>query len=226
MRHLIRGIATTWGAALIMMIATSATAGEDEGTVSPGAWMGVQVTPLNEGWREQWGYRGAGLLVTKVASLSPADRIGVVPGDILVAVGSTSLHVDEDLAVAHSRLPFAQAIPVIIVRNNGTLMKIRNMDPIDETEAGEQAGAPPAGAVHAGDGERPANAEETPAPAPRVAGAEAPTPTGAEVLRGAAAEAPRLAAGQALEAATASQAEKSRAAQAEPAEVGSRSAQL
>jgi S1-C subfamily serine protease len=140
MSHLIRGFAA---AATIAIIATSGwtSSPRAESITGPGSWMGVKVVTLSEGWREQYSYSGAGVRVTKVEALSEADRIGIVAGDILVAVGSKSLRYEDDLATAHSRIDPSQPVPVIIARNNGSLLTIKNLDPIPVPRV-EPAAAP------------------------------------------------------------------------------------
>jgi serine protease Do len=136
MSHLIRGIAA---GATIALIATSAwTPGSHaDAHRGPGAWLGVKVVALNPGWREQYSYSGAGVRVTEVEAQSPADHIGIVRGDILVAVGNTSLKTEADLATARVRMDPSQATPVIIARHDGSLIKIRNLDAVAPASSGD-----------------------------------------------------------------------------------------
>src|SRR5262245_32583730 len=129
MSHLIRGFTA---AATIAIIATSVwtSSPRAESVTGPGSWMGVKVVTLNEGWREENSYSGAGVRVTEVEAGSPADRIGIVPGDILVAVGSTSLRYEDDLETAYSRIEQGQLVSVVISRHNGSMVTIKNLDPI------------------------------------------------------------------------------------------------
>jgi S1-C subfamily serine protease len=60
--------------------------------VGPGvqgpAWLGVSVSDMTPAFRNQFGltiYRGAA--VTSVANNSPAAKVGIVPGDVITAVG-------------------------------------------------------------------------------------------------------------------------------------------
>src|SRR5262245_39337604 len=123
-------------AATIAIIVTSGwtPSPRAESITGPGAWIGVKVVTLNEGWREQYSYSGAGVRVTEVEAESPADRLGIVPGDILVAVGSKSLKRADDLATVQSRVDLSQPVPVIIARHNGSMLTIRNLDPIPEPQ--------------------------------------------------------------------------------------------
>jgi len=126
-----RFIRVSAAAATIAIIATSGwtSSPRADAITGAGSWLGVKVAALNPGWREQYSYSGAGVRVTDVESQSPADRIGIVRGDILVAVGSTSLKTEDDLATARTRMDPSQSVAVIIARHNGSLIKIRNLDP-------------------------------------------------------------------------------------------------
>jgi len=122
MAHLIRGFTA---AAAIAIIATAGwTTSSRAEMTGPGSWMGVKVVSLNGGWR------GAGVRVTEVELASPADRIGIEPGDILVAVGSTTLKHEDDLTIARSHVDTGKPIPVVIAKDNGSSMTIKNMEPI------------------------------------------------------------------------------------------------
>jgi len=58
----------------------------DDGMVERG-WLGVAIQDLNEGLAQSFGYEGTeGVLVGDVTSDSPAERAGVQPGDIIVAL--------------------------------------------------------------------------------------------------------------------------------------------
>jgi C-terminal processing protease CtpA/Prc len=122
MAHLIRGFTA---AAAIAIIATAGwTTSSRAEMTGPGSWMGVKVVSLNGGWR------GAGVRVTEVEVASPADRIGIEPGDILVAVGWTTLKHEDDLTIARSHVDPGKPIPVVIARDNGSSMTIKNLEPI------------------------------------------------------------------------------------------------
>jgi len=103
--------------------------------------MGVKVVSLNGGWH------GAGVRVVEVETASPADKIGILPDDILVSVGSTTLKREDDLATAHAHLVPKQLIAVVIARGDGSTMTIRNMEPIEATDAAPSAAAAPAAAA-------------------------------------------------------------------------------
>ena len=135
MSHPVRGIAAL---ATIALIATSVWSSSPRAsTTGPGSWMGVRVVPLSDGWREQYSYSRAGVRVIEVEPDGAADRIGIVPGDILVNVGSVPLRRESDLATAESRSDLSAPVPVVIARYNGSLVKIRNMEfvpPVPETK--------------------------------------------------------------------------------------------
>jgi len=175
MSHLIKGFAA---AATIAIVATSSWTSHARAEVTgPGAWMGVKVMALSEGWREEYSYNRAGVRVTEVEPDGAADRIGIVPGDILVAVGTTSLRKADDLATAQSRADPNEPVAVVIARHNGSMVKIRNMEPVPVPEsasapdADESAGAAPTPATES---------EATPKPVAAAAIIDVPAPAKAE----------------------------------------------
>jgi len=174
MRPLIRAITVTLAA---VVIATTARAGivyrapasapSATGAGTTVAWIGVDVTPLSDGWRDEWGYTAPGLLVTGLDPKGTGAQIGIETGDILVSIGETSLKNMEDLSVAHDRFDPTQATPVVIARQHGRMILIRNIEPVavpaepeptsadattdDSSSAAAAAGAAAAAAVATSD---------------------------------------------------------------------------
>src|SRR5437867_2455292 len=133
---------------LVALTAWCHVANGDQVGPGQGAWIGVTVRPLSDDWREQWAYRGSGVLVTGVAPNGPADKAGIAPGDVLVAAGSVSLWVEDDLALAKSRIDPGQSVPVVVARDKGHLIKIMNLETAPQHVADEDVPVP-------GDGEQP-----------------------------------------------------------------------
>src|SRR2546425_7724099 len=104
MRKLGGRLAVAVASALITLTAWCHVSYGEQAEHGQGAWIGIVVKPLSKAWRQQWEYRGSGVLVTEVAPNGPADRAGITPGDLLVAAGSVSLWAEDDLALAKSRL--------------------------------------------------------------------------------------------------------------------------
>ncbi len=65
------------------------------------AWLGVQLAPLSRAQRERI---GAGLRITRVIEDSPADRAGLEPSEIIVAVNGTRIGRLDDLRAAFRAL--------------------------------------------------------------------------------------------------------------------------
>ena len=116
--------------ALLALITWCPISAGDEAASGQGEWIGVSVKPLSSAWRERWGYWRPGMLVTEVTPGGPADQAGIGPGDLLVIVGSVSLTDEADLAVAKSRNEPGQPISVVVARNNGSMLKIMNLTPV------------------------------------------------------------------------------------------------
>jgi len=63
-----------------------------ESVVSHGAYMGVEITSLTADLQAQYHFSvSAGAVVMSVVSGTPADRAGLRQGDVIVAMGSTSI---------------------------------------------------------------------------------------------------------------------------------------
>lgn len=85
-------------------------AGERPG--DPRAWLGVNglLVPLR-----QPGY-AAGFLLSEIAEGSPADRSGLIVGDIIVAIGGVAVSDAESVPAAVLRMNPGQAVEVAVLR--------------------------------------------------------------------------------------------------------------
>src|SRR2546425_4305183 len=108
------GLAST----LVALTAWAYVCYGDQAGAGEGAWIGLKVRPLSETWRSQWDYQGSGMLVTAVTPDGPADHAGIMPGDLLVALGSVSLRNESDLARAKSRTEPGESVSAVVARNN------------------------------------------------------------------------------------------------------------
>ena len=71
------------GATLLTLVAPGPMArGQDAQPAGHGAWVGVVTRALTDAWRESKGYTASGVMVIEVAPGSPADQVGMSPGDI------------------------------------------------------------------------------------------------------------------------------------------------
>lgn len=131
--HVPKGLGVGMGAALLALTALCPISQADEAkTTGQTTWIGVTVRPLSDAVRDQWDYRGAGVMVTAVAPGSAADLAGVVRGDVLVVLGSVSLRSESDFAEAQARLAPGDPVSVVIAREKGRIINIVNLD-IEET---------------------------------------------------------------------------------------------
>jgi serine protease Do len=108
------GINTMVSGQLSLSIPSSAVehfvAGERPG--DPRAWLGVNglTVPLRQGGP------AAGFLLTEVAEGSPADRAGLMVGDIIVAIGEVTVVDAESVPAAILRLQPGGAVEIAILR--------------------------------------------------------------------------------------------------------------
>ena len=68
----------------------------ESGTVDYRAWLGVELTDLAEGIKEERELLG-GVLITRVWNETPSARAGLVAGDIIVGVGPVNVIDRQDL---------------------------------------------------------------------------------------------------------------------------------
>jgi S1-C subfamily serine protease len=66
------------------------------GAVSRG-WLGILMLDLDAHIRSHFGYAGAGVLIQSVYAGSPAEKAGLKPGDIIVAVNNKHIQNSNDL---------------------------------------------------------------------------------------------------------------------------------
>jgi serine protease Do len=108
------GINTMVSGRLALSIPSSAVerfvAGERPG--DPRAWLGIHglAVPLRRPEHD------VGFLLTEVAEGSPADRAGLIVGDIVVAIGETAVVDAESVPAAVLRLNPGQAVEIAILR--------------------------------------------------------------------------------------------------------------
>lgn len=128
-----KGLGVGMGVALLALIALCPISRTDEAkTTGQTTWIGVVVRPLSDAIRDQWDYRGAGVVVTAVAPGSAAELAGIVRGDVLVVLGSVSLRSEADFAEAQARLVPGSPVAVVIAREKGRIINIVNLD-VEET---------------------------------------------------------------------------------------------
>ena len=168
--HLGKRIAVGMVAALALATLSPVARGDDASSTANTTWIGVTVKPLSDGLREQWDYRGAGVMVTAVEPGSPAELAGIMRGDVLVVLGSVSLRSKYDFDEAQARVVPGEPVSVVIARDKGRIIHIVNLDleePPTPAAAAPQESAQPAVTPEA-------TAEAAPAPVASQAAAPAP----------------------------------------------------
>ncbi|HET8786139.1 MAG TPA: trypsin-like peptidase domain-containing protein [Candidatus Limnocylindrales bacterium] len=82
------------------------------------AYLGVLPVPLTPEIVKQFGIQvSEGALIVEVPRESPADKAGIRPGDVVVAIGDTKVSTVEDLLAALRHHRPGDKVPVKIVRN-------------------------------------------------------------------------------------------------------------
>ncbi len=67
-------------------------------TGNGGGYLGVDITTLTPSLRQQYGFTPtSGAVILSVVSGSPADKAGLVQGDVIVAINGTAITSSEDL---------------------------------------------------------------------------------------------------------------------------------
>jgi len=71
----------------------SARASRQSGPKDNNQWLGMELKPLDQKWRKQWNMDSSveGLVVSRVANNSPADRAELEPGDIITEIAAPGL---------------------------------------------------------------------------------------------------------------------------------------
>ena len=122
-------------ALLALVTLGPAARGQESPGATRGVSLGVTTQILGEDWRGSEAYFASGVMVTAVAPGSAAERGGLAPGDILVSVGSRALHSPDDLVEVESGVAPGDAVPVVVAREAGRMIRIFNL----ETGPGPQA---------------------------------------------------------------------------------------
>ena len=78
------------------------------------AYLGVEVSTIV----------GGGVLVQSVQRNGPADRAGIHPGDVIVALGTKATPTAEELALALTQLKPGQRVKVTLVRRGGQRLSV------------------------------------------------------------------------------------------------------
>ena len=130
MRTLGMGRGLQLGVALLALPALCPAArGDDAPAAGRRAWIGVSTRGLTDEWREREEYWARGVMVVEVVRGSAADQAGMGPGDVLVSIDSHTLQNPTDLAEAEATMEPGRAVPVVLAREGGRMIKIFNLEP-------------------------------------------------------------------------------------------------
>ena len=144
MRSLGMGRGLGIGVALLALPALCPVAcGEDAPAAGRGAWIGVSTRGLSDDWRERENYWARGIMVVEITRGGPADQAGMGPGDVLVSVDSHTLQNPSDLAEAEGGMEPGRAVPVVLARDGGRMIKIFNLEPGAIPAVAEAVPTPP-----------------------------------------------------------------------------------
>jgi serine protease Do len=154
------------GVALLALPALCPVArGDDAPATGRGAWIGVSTRGLTDEWREREEYWARGIMVVEVVRGSAADQAGMGPGDVLVSVDSHALQNPTDLTEAEATMEPGRAVPVVLARDGGRMIKIFNLEP-GTVPAAEAVPTPPG------------TGQESAVATPETAAAPPPAPAG------------------------------------------------
>ncbi len=121
---------------------------KDKGEVTRG-WMGVAIQDLTPELTEYYGLKSPkGVLVTHVYEGDPADKGGILPHDIIVAVGDQTITTTRELSSAIAASGIGKKTAITILRNGAekiVYVKLKKRD-----EAALQAADKPAGTSELG----------------------------------------------------------------------------
>ena len=82
------------------------------------SWLGIAVTPLNKEAADTFGLgKRCGLVVTKVENDSPAAKIGVSAGDIVLSINNQTILANTNTEDLLNNLPPNTSIPIQILKN-------------------------------------------------------------------------------------------------------------
>jgi S1-C subfamily serine protease len=85
------------------------------------AYLGVQTTAITPEIQQQLGLsQSSGAAIQQVGAGSPADKGGLRPGDVIIAVDNTKIASPEDLLAALRQHNPGDKVQITYVRNNNT----------------------------------------------------------------------------------------------------------
>lgn len=97
-----------------------------DATGFPGkSWLGVSTLPVDTpaGWKAELGDRDEAVMVVGVEEGSPASKAGLLPGDLILSLGSRTLASPEELRECIAALAPGKEVPLVLLRA-GTRLEV------------------------------------------------------------------------------------------------------
>jgi predicted metalloprotease with PDZ domain len=105
------------GVALAALALSGGIAARAAAQSTPRAWLGVSTQEITDDLRDGIGYKGAGVLVTRVVSDSPASRAGIKKGDVIVTYNSRTIDTADELTDVVRASKVGQSVALAIVHD-------------------------------------------------------------------------------------------------------------
>jgi serine protease Do len=89
-----------------------------EGAV-PRGWLGAFLHPLNENLAQQLGLQSTnGVLIVRIIPDSPADKAGILPGDVITQWNGQAVDTPHDLRLAIGKTKIDSEAKVVLIRKS------------------------------------------------------------------------------------------------------------
>ena len=128
-----------WATFLIVSLASVAAVAYGQTRARP--WLGVYMQDLTSDLREGMDYKGQGVLITRVAPDSPAERAGMRKGDIVVSLNSRSVQSPDELSRQIRDARVGQDVKITVVRDGSRRVLTARL--AERSEADEDYGMAP-----------------------------------------------------------------------------------
>lgn len=105
------------GVALAALALSGGMAARAAAQSTPRPWLGVSTQEITSDLRDGLNYKGAGVLVSRVVSDSPASRAGIKKGDVLVTYNSRTIDTADELTEVVRASRVGQSVALSIVHD-------------------------------------------------------------------------------------------------------------
>ena len=90
--------------------------------------LALSVAPVDAATRERLGIDKGGVLVTDIEAGGPAERAGIVAGDVILTIDNTSIDAPDELPGLLGRLADRESVPVLVQRDDGPVWLALKLD--------------------------------------------------------------------------------------------------